>query len=611
MKIGALNFREVWCVDFEFYAPPGECPTPVCMVAREVGSGETIRLWQDDLTNAKKAPFSAGRDCLFVAYYASAEIGCYLALGWQLPAAVLDLYAEFRNMTNGKDTPCGYGLLGALVYFGLGAMDAAEKKALQNLAGRGGPWTAGESEALLDYCESDVVALTQLFPKMLPGLDLPRALLRGRYMVAAARVERAGIPLDNSALVTLRENFGIVQDRLIERIDSDFGVFDGRIFKADRWAQYLLRNRIPWRRLESGKLALDDDTFRIAAYSYPQIEPIRQLRAALSEMRLADLPVGADGRNRCLLSAFRARTSRNQPSNTNFIFGTASWLRGLIRPPEGYGLAYLDWSQQEFGIAAALSKDPAMLEAYRSGDPYLAFARQAGAVPLAATRATHGATRDQFKACALAVQYGMGADSLALRIGRPTFQARELLRLHRETYSKFWKWSDAAVDYAMLYGSLKTAFGWTIRVGEQVNSRSIRNFPMQANGAEMLRLACCLATERGVTVCAPVHDAILIEAPLGELESAVDRAQRSMADASRVVLDGFCLRSEEKLIRHPDRFQDERGAQMWAMVWDVLKGSPIEACALQHRSPAQRCNKTCAPSHIRPILSISPKVVSH
>ena len=36
---------------------------------------------------------------------------------------------------------------------------------------------------------------------------------------------------------------------------------------------------------------------------------------------------------------------------------------------------------------------------------------------------------------------------------------------------------------------------------------------MQANGAEMLRLACCFATERGVRVCAPVHDAILIEAP--------------------------------------------------------------------------------------------------
>jgi DNA polymerase-1 len=36
---------------------------------------------------------------------------------------------------------------------------------------------------------------------------------------------------------------------------------------------------------------------------------------------------------------------------------------------------------------------------------------------------------------------------------------------------------------------------------------------MQANGAEMLRMACCLGTEQGIEICAPVHDAVLICAP--------------------------------------------------------------------------------------------------
>ena len=109
-----------------------------------------------------------------------------------------------------------------------------------------------------------------------------------------------------------------------------------------------------------------------------------------------------------MLSAFRARTGRNQPSNTKFIFGPSVWLRGLIQPPPGYGIAYIDWAQQEFGIAAALSGDPLMMEAYCSGDPYLAFAKQAGAAPPDATKATHKAIRDQFKSTVLAVQYGMG-----------------------------------------------------------------------------------------------------------------------------------------------------------------------------------------------------------
>ena len=241
---------------------------------------------------------------------------------------------------------------------------------------------------------------------------------------------------------------------------------------------------------------------------------MRELRSALSELRLNDLAVGRDGRNRALLSVFRSSTGRNQPSNTKFIFGPSVWLRSLIQPPPSHGLAYIDWSQQEFGIAAALSGDQAMQEAYLSGDCYLHFAKQAGAVPEDATKHSHGPTRELFKACILGVQYGMEAQSLAARIGRPPIVARDLLRAHRETYRTFWRWSDAALDYAMLRGSLYTVFGWHVRVGNNPNPRSLRNFPMQANGAEMLRLACCLGTERGIEICAPVHDAVLICAPL-------------------------------------------------------------------------------------------------
>ena len=43
MNVSGHEFREVWAVDFEFSAPPGERPTVVCMVAHELGSG---RLWK-------------------------------------------------------------------------------------------------------------------------------------------------------------------------------------------------------------------------------------------------------------------------------------------------------------------------------------------------------------------------------------------------------------------------------------------------------------------------------------------------------------------------------------------------------------------------------------
>ena len=405
---------------------------------------------------------------------------------------------------------------------------------------------------------------------MLPTIDLPRALLRGRYMSAVARIERNGVPIDVSTLDLLRRNWSRIQDQLIAKIDADYGVYDGRRFKADRFATWLAQAGIPWPRLESGRLDLSDDAFREMARGYPNIAPLRELRSALSEMRLSDLAVGRDGRNRTMLSAFRARTGRNQPSNTKFIFGPSVWLRGLIKPPPGCGIAYIDWQQQEFGIAAALSRDPLMMDAYHSGDPYLAFAKQAGAAPADATKATHKAVRDQFKSTVLAVQYGMGAESLAQRIGQPPIRARELLRLHRETYRVFWRWSDRAADHAMLTGSLHTVFGWTIQVPAAANERSLRNFPMQANGAEMLRLACCLATEQGIEVCAPVHDAVLICAPLDRLEADIAQMQDIMREASRIVLDGFELGTDATVVRHPDRYMDERGTVMWQRVMQLM-----------------------------------------
>jgi hypothetical protein len=126
------------------------------------------------------------------------------------------------------------------------------------------------------------------------------------------------------------------------------------------------------------------------------------------------------------------------------------------------------------------------------------------------------------------------------------------------------------VDRAVLNGSLPTVFGWSVHTAADFNSRSLRNFPMQANGAEMLRLACCLATERGVEVCAPVHDAVMVCAQLDRLEADVARMQSAMAEASRIVLDGFELRSDVSITRYPDRYMDRRGVTMWDQVMKLI-----------------------------------------
>jgi hypothetical protein len=723
------RFREVWLQDFEFGAPPGGRPEPRCLAARELSSGRLVRLWLDG-QDVPAPPFDTGPDVLHVAYYASAEWGCYLALGWPLPACVLDLYAEFRCLTNGRHLPHGAGLLGALAHFGLD-MSAVEKEELRALALRGGSYLDAERQALLDYAQADADALAHLLPRMLPQIDLPRALaIRGRYTLATARMERNGVPLDAEALAVLRENWDPIKarvagavnrlcgvfvptGRLDLRPDSRFGAavletarqwgldphrlaevalmlwrqeregtaevlearrvarratglsparvrrleeagrdhldvpgldvqarelagahpalgigrgYDGEDgyddtdhaarlwdrlreldprprprhdpgllrdaaehlcglsrdddlsgplrFSARHFAAYLHRHGIPWPRLPSGKPALDEATFRTMAKVYPAIVgPVREARHALGQMRLADLACGSDGRNRVLLSAFRSRTGRNQPSNSRFIFGPSCWLRSLIAPGPGRALAYVDWSQQELAIAARLSGDERMQECYRSGDFYLTFGRMAGAVPAGATKETHGRERDQFKVVALGVLYGLGADSLAAQLGVPACRGRDLLEMHRRTFRRFWEWSDTVVLAAQARGWMRTCFGWRLHVGPDANPRSLRNWPMQSHGAEMMRVAAILMTERGLCVCAPVHDAFLIEAPEAGIGDAVGQAQRAMVEASAAVLPGFPLRTEAKVVRHPDRYSDPRGAQMWGLVWGLIDGA--------------------------------------
>ena len=569
------SFESIWFVDFEFCASAGRRPQPLCLVAEELRSGRVVRRWLEGSLSCN-APYPTDKETLFVSFFASAEISCHLALGWRVPERILDLYVEFRNLTNGRTTPRGRGLLGALSCFGLPGIGDDDKDSLRQLAKRGGPYSEEEREELLDYCQSDVRALRLLFQAMQENIDSPRALLRGRYMAAVARMEHQGVPLDAVTLNALRSRWSELQVRLVAEVDDDYGVYEGQTFKRERFESYLHQREIAWPRLPSGALALDDRTFSSMALLHPKLRPLKELRRVMGQLRLTAIAMRPDDRNRCLLSPYGAKTGRNTPSSTAFIFGGPAWLRHLIQPPPGRALAYIDWSQQEFGIAAALSGDLAMQDAYLSGDPYLAFGKQAGGIPDHGTKQSHAAQREQFKACVLATQYGMGPQSFAQRIGKPLRVARELLDVHRRTYRQFWNWSDSAVAYGLLNRSIHTVFGWRLSTVAGTNSRTLRNFPAQGNGAEMLRLASCLISEAGVELAAPVHDAVLIEAETDNIDDAVRTTQVLMRKASSIVLDGFELRTDVEIIRHPGRFVDERGVAMWSRIQRMLKSDTTQ-----------------------------------
>ena len=354
-------------------------------------------------------------------------------------------------------------------------------------------------------------------------------------------------------------------------------------FNLQLFTAYLEREGLLayWPRIESGKLNMKRKIFEAMSKAWPQLEELRQLRYTRDKMRTVKLAVGADGRNRTVLWPFKAKTSRTQPKASQWIFSPAVWLRSLIKPEPGMAVAYIDYASMEFMIAAVLSDKHCgpvnnMLEMYLSGDPYTEFARRVGAVPNWATKTSHAAVREKYKVMLLATQYGMAAGTLAGRLGVSTFEAHEMLNQHRELFAQYWAWSDDWVQHALQTGSMRTAFGWTCHTGIlELNERSVRNWPVRATGADILRIACILAARHGIKILAPVHDAVLIEAPLERIEADVMRMREIMRRASRIVFNATAdglqeLRTDATIIRYPEHYSDKRGAAMWDRVLELL-----------------------------------------
>ena len=169
----------------------------------------------------------------------------------------------------------------------------------------------------------------------------------------------------------------------------------------------------------------------------------------------------------------------------------------------------------------------------------------------------------------------MGARTLAFRTNKKMIEAEALLEMLARTYPIFTKWREDIVDTAMLRGYIATNYGWRLHVTAGTKPTALKNFPMQSHGAEMLRIACCLAVERGVKVIAPVHDAIMIEATTEMIDDAIVITKGAMAEAAvKVIGSSIWIDVDVQVTSYPNRYRDKdgRGLVMWERVMSLLGG---------------------------------------
>jgi len=562
-------------LDFEFRGGVPGRVEPVCVVAREIDSGLVHRMWLEGETPSSP-PFPCGPDTLLVAHaVAPAEARCWRVLGWPEPGGWIDTSAEERVQASGEKPVEGFGLLACCRRNGIHCISPDDKNSMRDLVIGGGPYTAGQKREILDYCESDVQETSLLFEKQLPGMNVRQALFRGRYLAESAQIGDRGLPVDVGRFQRVHdlENSGM-RKLIAEHLDPH-GLVENGTFDYGRFAKMVEQSGIDWPLTETGRYRRDKDTLKEANRVHG--EPwtgVYELTRTLNAGVVDALKPGSDGRLYAAPRPFATITGRCAPSTSEFLWSGPKWLRSLVQPPPGRSILYIDWSNQEHAIAAALSEDPAMLGSYASGDPYLALAKAAGAVPEDATKATHAKKRDIYKIVSLAVLMGMGSQSIGQRTGGGPYGGRALLDLHKRRFSRFWEWSDSVAATGAAARNVETAFGliYNPAAPSHYKPRTARNFLLQATGSDMLRVAVLLLADAGVEVIATVHDAVLVECDTAAAETVGQTAVSCMEEASRITLwDRLTVRASVERVDHPLHYMDKGGAPFWRKLARLLE----------------------------------------
>lgn len=487
---------------------------------------------------------------------------------------------EIKRLKPYVDEKGKASLAGALFKMCEVKIDTAHKEEMRNLIiSDPDEYTEEQMNAILDYAASDVEYLPHLqraianyIMKKLPKAQVKNwfeeSLKRGDYAVETAWMVTHGYPIRSEWAKNLTENVEPLIDACVRDINEQFAgtpyvpfSFDKANFRWKKnlkvWAQWLKDNNLDknWPMTDGGKsgkkqlsMSIDAWTDRFSfTHSYPSgnfgAQIVRYLKLGQSLNGFREKAgkdkktfwdyVGSDDRVRPYFNIYGAQSSRSQPSATGYIFLKPAWQRTLVHPPKGKMIVGIDYSSQEFLLAALFSGDLNMIDAYRSGDVYLAFGKLIGYIPKHGTKATHKFERDACKSTVLGLSYLMTKFGLSRKLtvdtGRPWTEddAQEKVDEFDEAFHVFAEFRQDEIDRYKDYGYTKLKDGWYM-FQHNHNDRSIANMPIQGAGGDIMRRSVMLATRvHSLKVILTLHDALYIECDVGDWE-AVDKFIMSM-----------------------------------------------------------------------------------
>lgn len=464
-------------------------------------------------------------------------------------------------------------------------IDTDEKEAMKDLIiSQDNDGIEANKKRIMKYCSSDTQYLPMLWhkiqtlykqhvPKKYQDTLLEEAISRGEYSVRTAMMVRHGLPINTEWAKNLAENVPMALTECIQDINSQFP--ENTPFKFDKKkSTYVMNTKVlreyiksmnfqNWPLTDGGvkgkkefSLALEAwEEFFNYRHDFPrgnlgaQIVRYLKLKQSLNSFNIKDekksffSTVGSDGHSRPYFNTFGAQSSRSQPKSTGFLFLKGAWTRSLAQPPKGYVIGAIDYSSQEFLIGGVQANDLKMIEAYASGDVYLAYGKEIGVIPKDGTKKTHGQQRDAQKPVILGWQYWSTGYSLSYELTNQTGrkwtpeEAQPLLDKLDSVYHRFAAYRKKTVDEYAAYKYLRLPDGWGM-FGDNPSFRSAANFKTQGMGAAIMRKAVAFAQDRGLVILQTLHDALYIMSPVEKIQEDMDTLKQCMWEAFIFFFEG-------------------------------------------------------------------------
>jgi DNA polymerase-1 len=437
----------------------------------------------------------------------------------------------------------------------------------EDLCGKGAhqiPFAQVDVDKAAEYSGEDSEMTLQVHQTLWPQLE---AETRQRFVYEhiempacklLQRIERTGVLIDAMQLAQQSKDLG---ERMVA-LEQQAYALAGQPFNLGSPKQIgeILFGKLGLpvvKKTASGAPSTDEEVLEKLAEDHPLPKCMLEHRslAKLKGTYTDKLPLmlnPATGRvhtNYAQAVAITGRLASNDPNLQNIPIRTAEGrrVREAFVAPAGHLIMSADYSQIELRLMAHISGDPGMRAAFAAGeDIHRATAAEVFGLPLAEVGPEQ---RRYAKTINFGLIYGMGAFGLAQSLGIEQKAARDYIDRYFARFAGVRRWMDETKARAAELGYVETLFGRRIHLPEIRGGNGPRragaerqaiNAPMQGTAADLIKLAMIAVQDaldsehRATRMVMQVHDELVFEVPLAELDWARDAVPRLMAGVAEL-----------------------------------------------------------------------------